>query len=122
MPISVTSTAGGVSYGDIRIGEGHWIHQLLINAANVAGARDADGYLPPGLPLKADGTLVAGAQATFCLLGPEAVKVGSVNVFANVILGGAVNRDMIEDNLGRVLSADELTGATVANTGRIVLR
>lgn len=122
MPISVTVTAGGVAYGDIRVGEGHGIHQLLINAANVASARDADGYLPPGLPLKADGTLVAATQATVCMVGPEAVKVGSVNVFANAIFSGPVNRDMIEDNLGRVLSADELTGATAVGTGNIILR
>lgn len=116
-PISVTSTAGGVSYGDIRIGEGHAIHQVLLNAAGLAASRDADGYLPPGLPVLATGLPVtAGTGVGY--IGPEAVKLGSVNIFGNVIMSGALNRDMIEDNLGRVLAAAELTG----NPAPVILR
>lgn len=108
MPMSVTSTAGGDAYIDIRVGECQ-IHQAKLNAANLAASRDAGLSLPVGLPVKVDGTLIsAPAQATFGLIGPEPVKLGAVDIFANVIIMGPVNRDAIEDNLGRVLTADEI--------------
>lgn len=114
MPISVTSTAGGVAYGDIRVGECQ-VHQGLLAAASLAASRDALGSLPVGLPVRVDGTPVSGAaQVVFGLVGPEPVKLGSVNVFGNVILSGNVNRDMIEDNLGRALSADEIAAIPAA--------
>jgi hypothetical protein len=115
MPISVSNTAGGTAYGDIRVGEGHGIHQVKLNATNLAASRDADGYLPVGLPVKIDGNPISGAsQAVYGFVGPEAVKLGSADIFGNVILSGPLNKDMIEDNLGRVLSANELAGIPAA--------
>lgn len=112
--ISRTTTAGGTAYGDIRVGECQ-VHQSLMAAAALAASRDAGGSLPVGLPVKVDGTPITGVgQATFGLIGPEAVKLGSVNVFGNVIIAGAVNRDMIEDNLGRALTADEIASLPAA--------
>ena len=114
MPISVTSTAGGVAYGDIRVGECQ-VHQGLLAAASLAASRDALGSLPVGLPVQVDGTpITTTGQAIFGLVGPEAVKLGSVNVFGNLILSGNVNRDMIEDNLGRALSANEIAALPAA--------
>lgn len=106
MPISIETTAGGTGYADIRVGEVQ-VHQLVLNAANLAGSRDADGYLPVGFPIKADGTAVAATQTTYAFVGPEAVKLGAANSFGNIILAGVLYRDMIEDNLGRALTADE---------------
>lgn len=108
MPLSFTTTQNpGDSYVDVRVGEGHAIHQIKLNAANLAASRDADDYLPAGLPVKADGTAVAATQAPYAFIGPEAVKLGANDIFANVILTGVLNRDAIEANLGRVLTADE---------------
>lgn len=109
MPMGSSTTPGGTAYGDIRVGEGHTIHQGLLDAAGLAASRDADGYLPPGLPVLATGLPVTAGTA-LGYIGPEAVKLGSVNTFGNIIMGGGLNRDMIEDNLGRVLSAAEIAG------------
>lgn len=111
MPMRVTNTAAkGTAYADIRVGEGHGIHQVKLDVSTLGGVDDADGVLPPGLPIKADGTPVtAGAQAAYGVIGPEPVKLGADDHFGNVILSGNVNRDMIEDNLARAVSADELT-------------
>lgn len=110
MPLKISQTAAGdTTYGDIRVGSVHGIHQIKANAAGLAASRDAMGVLPPGLPIKADGTPVTGAgQVVKGLVGPEPAPLGGADDFVNVILTGPVNRSMIEANLGRVLSANEL--------------
>lgn len=105
-----TVSTGGSSYIDIRIGGGGAeIHEQILDAAALAASRDADGMLPPGLPVSATGGIVAAGDATG-IVGPEPVKLGSVNILGNVIFQGVLNRDAIEDNLSRVLSAAELAG------------
>lgn len=111
MPITVTNTAGtGPAYINIRVGDAHNIHQLKLDVSGLTANDDADGYLPPGLPLLATGLPVsAPAQTAVAVVGPEAVKLSATDDhFGNVILDGVLNQDAIEDNLGRVLSADEL--------------
>jgi hypothetical protein len=109
MPMSVSSTPGGSAYVDIRVGDSHNIHQILLDVSGLTAADDADGYLPPGLPLLATGLPVSGAgQTAVAVLGPEAVKIGTDDIFGNCFLDGALNQDAIEDNLGRVLSANEI--------------
>lgn len=122
MPMKVTTTAAptGYAYVDIRIGEAT-IHQRRLNAAALAGNRDADLRLPVGLPIKADGTPVTGAgQSAVALVGPEPVELGAVNVFGNTFEAGVFSRAAIEGNLGRVLSANELA-ALVAGAPAIKL-
>lgn len=111
MPHSITSTAGGSGYVDIRMtGDVHGIHQMLIDVSTLSGAIDADGNLPPGLPLDATGAPVGAAVDAYGIVGPEPIKLGSADHFGNCILSGVLNRDAIEDNLGRALTADELAG------------
>lgn len=109
MPISVTNTAAaGAAYADIRVGECQ-VHQVLLDVSGLTGVDDANGSLPVGLPIKADGTPVAaGTDVLFGLIGPEPVKLGAADHFGNAFVSGTFNRDMIEDNLGRALSANEL--------------
>jgi hypothetical protein len=93
-----TLDTGGVSYMDIRFGEGH------------------------GIPVLATGLPVSGAgQSAYGIIGPEAQKLGSVNRFGNMIFSGPLNRDAIEANLGRVLSANELS-AIATGLPAVVLR
>ena len=108
MEVTVTS-AGGTSYMDIRAGVGHGIHQKKVNATTMAASRDADGYLPLGLPVNAAGGPVTAGDAVG-IIGPEPMKLGTVNVFMNAILTGPLSRQAIEANLGRVLTAAELAG------------
>ena len=115
MPISVEKTsAAGTAYTDIRVGEGHAIHQATLDVAALTA--DADGYLPPGQPILESGAPLAEgadtAEVAYAVIGPEAVEAGDANHFGNVILDGALNQDAIEDNLGRALTANETGGIT----------
>jgi hypothetical protein len=114
MPIRVTSTAGGIGYIEIRLDpKGCETHQAVFDVSELGAADDADGYLPPGLPLLATGGPVTGAaQTAVYVVGPESVKLGTVDHFGNVILNGFLVRDAIEDNLGRALNANELSALT----------
>lgn len=117
MPMSVTSTAAaGTSQGDIRVGECQ-VHQVKLDVSELTGVDDANGTLPVGLPVLATGVPVTGGtDAVFGVIGPEPVQLGAADHFGNVIIGGALNKDMIEDNLGRALNANELAAmALVAN-------
>jgi hypothetical protein len=109
MPIRVSTTeAAGRGYADIRVGECQ-VHQLKLDVSSLTGEVDDGGSLPPGLPIRVNGTPVSGSgQAVYGLIGPEPIAIGDEDIFANIILMGAVNRNMIEDNLGRALSANEL--------------
>lgn len=109
MPISFTTTSGGTAYADIRVGHVDQ-HQCLIDVSALSGAVDADGYLPPGLPLDATGGPVGTSEDAFAIVGPAPVKLLAADHFGNAIMGGVLNKDMIEDNLGRALTADELAG------------
>lgn len=106
MPISFERTAGGTGYADIRVGEGHGIHQIKLDVAALAGEADADGYLPPGLGI-ADNGAPAHAAATTAVgvIGPEAVKLGDSDHFGNAIFTGVVNGDMIADNVGTAIAS-----------------
>jgi hypothetical protein len=83
---------------------------------------DASGYLKPGVPLQQDGTLVDGIDQVAYGVTPEALKLPldtipptdvslaaeTVRPLIGVGVGGVLNRDIIEENLGRALSANEL--------------
>ena len=80
---------------------------------------DSSGYLKPGVPLQANGALVSAAGQTVHGVTIEAVKLtgrtGNANLATDtsdplvaVNTEGLINRDIAEDNLGRVYSANEL--------------
>jgi hypothetical protein len=121
MPISVTNTAApGRAYIDVRVGECQ-IHQGLIDVSTLGSNDDADGYLPPGLPILTNGAPVSGAtDVVLGVIGPEPVKLGTADRFGNVILSGNLNRDAIEDNLGRSLSANELASLALVGAIRLI--
>jgi hypothetical protein len=109
MPIRVNRRDdGGESYIDVRVGEGHTIHQVLLNVEALQGAKDSLGFLPPGLPIKQNGTPVGTDEQTFALIGPEPIEIGETgDIFANAIYSGGINRKAVEDNLDRTLTAAE---------------
>lgn len=116
MPISVTNTAAaGSAYSDIRVGECQ-VHQQLYDVSGLGSADDASGSLPVGLPITTAGIPVAaGTDVIAGLVGPEPVKLQAADHFGNLFISGNFNRDAIEDNLGRALSANEL--AAIALVG-----
>ena len=115
MPISVTNVAAaGVAYADIRVGECQ-VHQCLIDVSTLTGVDDANNSLPVGLPILVTGAPVtAGTDVVFGLVGPEPIKLQAADHFGNVFISGSFNKDMIEDNLGRALSANELAAIALA--------
>lgn len=121
MPLSVTNTADrGTAYSDIRVGD-VTVHQILYDVSGLTGVDDANGSLPVGLPILANGNPVTGgSDVCYGLVGPEPVKLEAADHFGNVILAGAVNRDAIEDNLGRVLSANELAAIVLCPQIRLI--
>lgn len=110
MPITVKTTAqAGVQYGPITVGGGHLIHQVKLDVSALSGAQDADGYLPVGTVIDPSTGAVPTNSATGAVfIGPEPVKLGEDDHFANAIFDKGINRAAVESNLGRVLSADEL--------------
>jgi hypothetical protein len=84
---------------------------------------DAKGNIKPGVPLGRDGKKLSGAAGEAVLgVVPEAIKIVPPNptnstlaattddVFVGVAVIAAVDRDDIEKNLGRALSANEIAG------------
>lgn len=121
MPMEITNTAArGPAYIDIRVGECQ-VHQQLIDVSTLGAFDDADGSLPVGLPLLESGAPVsAPGQTVFGLVGPEPVQLGAADHFGNCFISGSFNRDAIEDNLGRVLSADELSAIAAQDAIRLI--
>ncbi len=122
MPMNVTNTAAaGTAYGDIRVGDAD-IHQGVIDVSTLTGVDDANNSLPVGLPIRANGApITGGTDDVFGLVGPEPVKLQAVDHFGNVMVRGTFNRDMIEDNLGRALTANELAAiALVADRIQLI--
>lgn len=117
MPISVTETAAaGRSQGDIRIGECQ-VHQVKLDVSALTGVDDANGTLPVGLPVLATGVPVTGTtDAVFGLIGPEPVHLEAADHFGNVYISGNFNKNMIEDNLGRALDANELASLALVKS------
>lgn len=141
MPMRVTPTAtAGEVHANPFVGPTDHPATVRVTPGNFTAAEvDAKGYMKPGVPLAKDGTPVTPYAA-----GPpevpadyvygvvlEAVKVadsnsaadlgaaGAVDVVVAVI--GAVNRAIVEDNLGRALTAAEVDGFTGVSGSKLVL-
>lgn len=121
MPINFGTTAArGRAYIDVRVGECQ-IHQGLIDVSTLGSEDDADGFLPPGLPIRKTGAPATGTTDVMLgVIGPEPVKLQSADHFGNVIISGNLNRDAIEDNLGRALNANELASLALVGAIRLI--
>jgi hypothetical protein len=119
--IEFTTTAGGTGYIEVRMDPNRCeVHQLKIDVSEHSASDDADGMLPVGLPLQANGSPVTGASQTVKgVLGPRPLKLGMADFFGNAIFSGTLVQDAIEDNLGRALNANELA-ALAAGGFRLV--
>lgn len=126
MPLSKrTLLTGDTPYHPVFQGRVDHTAQISINVTALTNAEvDTDGYLKPGVPFAADGTSVGAAEAVFGVV-IEPIKVANGNAAGDlsaadasfqIALGieGVVNRHLIEANLGRVLTANELAGFALA--------
>lgn len=119
-------------YGSPFIGPVNHTVQLRINPSQFTSAEiDADGRLKPGVPLGADGTAIGAAEAVFGV-NYESVKVAASNSTADLAAATAadiavatiaqVNRDQVEANLGRVLTANEIAGFALAGSNLVLVQ
>lgn len=126
-PIRVTTPAGaGLDYAHPFLGPVDHTLQVSVTLSGLsANEIDKYGYLKPGVPFAADGTPVGVGEYVYGVT-VEAVKVADDNAAATiaalttqqVALGveGTVNRDVVEDILGRALTADEIAGFALAGS------
>lgn len=123
MPLSIETTAGGRAYANPFIGGVDHPAQIKVDVSGLTTDEvDEFGYLKSGVPLAKTGILVGASPAFVYGVTFEAQKIVPNNptnvtlaaVTADPIITvntiGHANRDVIEDNLGRALSADEIAG------------
>ena len=128
MPMRVKKTAGDTTYAPVFLGEILAMEQVLVDVSELTTAEvDADGWLKPGVPFKQDGTRPDGSGHVYAVnpepqdLFLDTIPPTDASLLADTKtfpLGmgtmGTVNRDVIEDNLGRALTANELTAFATA--------
>lgn len=128
MPMNVKKTAGTTVYAPVFIGEILAMEQVLVDVSELTTDEvDADGWLKPGVPFKQDGTLADGSGCIYAVNPePQDLRLATIpptntslsNDTKTYPLGmgtmGTVNRDIIEDNLGRALTGNELTAFATA--------
>ena len=128
MPLKIKKTAGDTTYGPVFLGEILAMEQVLIDVSELTTDEvDADGWLKPGVPFKQDGTLADGSGCIYAVnpepqdlmlatVPPTNTSLGNDTKTFPLGMGtmGTVNRDIIEDNLGRALTANELTAFATA--------
>jgi hypothetical protein len=138
MPISVTETTGADVYANVFIGPvDHPVHAKIdVSALLIDGAQgsqvDAKGYLKPGTPFKlvagvavplagTAGEYVYGVVIEATKIVPENPTNASLSAvtsdpFVALATHGLINRDILEDNLGRVLHANEVAAFAAAGS------
>jgi hypothetical protein len=128
MPIKVNNavTAGGRSTESPFVGPvDHTVGIVVPITGLTAFEVDKNGRLKPGIPLTRAGGLVGAGVAVYgCTVGtPKVAKsnaaadiaaAGSMEVAVALI--GTVNRAILEDSLGRVLTANEIAGFALAGS------
>lgn len=116
-----TLTTPGTIYGRPAVGPTDHMFQLACNIAGLTNVEiDEDGFLKPGVIFARDGSLVGIAPDYAFGFIPEPIQVANGNAAGDisgagvqqigVVIIGAMNRKIAEDNLGRVLTADEIAG------------
>lgn len=128
-PVDIkTGLSEGVAYASPFVGPTDFIAPVRVDISGLTTDEvDADGYLKPGTLLKSNGTLADATVGEF-IYGAvaEATKVADDNsslatetndIDVALVLIGVLNRDVLEDVLGRALTANELAAIDAAGCG-----
>jgi hypothetical protein len=131
MPNRIASAASEAnSYGHPFVGPVEYRDLVLADVSDLTTNEvDALGYIKPGVPLDKSGNTV-GAGVPVYGVTIEAIKTAHATIPPTnaslaadtgafpIAVGthGIVNRDIIEDNLGRALTADEIAGFALAGS------
>jgi hypothetical protein len=131
MPISITNPAAEAnSYGNPLVGPAEYRDVVVLDISDLTTAEvDSLNYVKPGLPLAKAGDTIGNGVPVYGVV-MEATKLKHATVPATdvslaadtgtmqiaVCTHGIVNRDIVEDNLGRALTADEIAGFALAGS------
>jgi hypothetical protein len=125
MPLAITTTAGGLSHSPVFVGEIWGTDSVKVDLSDLSDEEvDADGYLKPGVPLDKNGNIIGSGVPVWGVTiaaikvasgGTDAILDAATDCFVAVGFG-LCNRDVMEDNLGRALSADEIAGFDLAGS------
>ena len=128
MPLKVSTTTGTTGYGHPIVGKALGLIQVVVDISELTTAEvDADGMLKPGVMFKSDGTQPDGSGFLYAV-NPEPIKIvdyvptdvllaaDTATIPVGCVSGGMLQRDIIEDNLGRAMTANELAAVTAAGS------
>lgn len=131
MPLRVSKTTGTTTYGNpILPGTVKGMLQVVVDISELTTAEvDADGFLKPGVMFKSDGTQPDGSGFVYAI-NPEPISIGhatipptdaslladTATIPIGMVTGGVVNRDIVEDNLGRSMTGNELAAIVAAGS------
>ncbi len=131
MPLGVTTTTGGLSHSPVFVGEIQGTDVVKVDLSDLSDEEvDADGYIKPGVPLAKDGNIIGSGVPVWGVTieaikvatgGTDAILDAATDCFVAVGFG-LCNRDVMEDNLGRALSADEIAGFDLAGSNCRITR
>jgi len=135
MPIAISSVAGGLAHAPVFVGPilGTDVVQCDISDLTINEV-DQDGFIKPGVPLMKDGSVVGASGIVWgvvieptkiihATMPPTNVSLAADVGTSPVVVGfGLCNRDVMEDNLGRVLNANEIAGFDLAGSNCRITR
>lgn len=130
MPIMIEAVATEANtYGKPFVGPGaEYTDVVQVDISDLTTKEvDTFGYLKPGVPFAKAGDLVGSGIPVYGV-SLESIRIitytptdallaadtGTVAVAVGTV--GVVNRDIMEDNLGRALTADEIAGFALAGS------
>lgn len=129
MPIGVKTTAGGLAHAPVFVGNIVNTDVVQVDISDLTTNEvDQNGYLKPGVPFDKSGNTVGSGVAVYGVtiepiklphntIPPTNTSLGADTGTCPVAVGfGLVNRDIIEDNLGRALTSDEIAGFDLAGS------
>ncbi len=125
MPLKVSTTTGGLTHSPVFVGKINGTDVVKVDISDLSSYEvDEDGYIKPGVPFKKDGNLIGSGDPVWGVtIEPIQITTGNTDTILDaetdcfVTVGfGLCNRDIIEDNLGRALTPDEIAGFDLAGS------
>lgn len=138
MPFDVRTTyAAGDVYADVFIGPANHSVQILLDVDKFTSAHvDSDGFLIPGVAIRENGTPVLNASEYVYGVLRERVRIGydgttygnsntildaATDIEVAVFTAGQVSKAQMEDNLGRVLTQNEVDAFEATGNKNLLL-